>query len=633
MKLNISKENCNYYGAISKIKERLNIQYGPDGMDLILESWNDFEVHGTSQSLIIKYSDPIQIFRGLSLAVQQFKYHKVFSHKEHVAFKTSGIMLDMSQNGVMKLEAIKSYIEMMALMGHNRLYLYLEDLYEVEGLPYFAYMRGAYTRDELREIDAYAGEFAIETIPVIQTLGHLSRVLQWDAFKEIRDTNDILLVGEQASYDFLFKLISSISACFATNKIHLGMDESTRLGLGEYRVRNGDKSSSDLMMAHLKEVIQMTDKLGLEAMIWSDMFFRLCSDQHDYYDLDAQVSPDICGEIPDNLKLVYWDYYHHEDTFYDQMIQKHQELTDKLVFATGIWTWNSTATNYRKTFETMPRGLVSCRRNGVQEVMTTIWGDDGTEVNYFGALLGVQLAAEHAYNCHVSDDMLKERFKVCTGGSYDLFMLMSGFDDTPCTDYDHGIDPVYNPSKYCLWQDPLIGLFDNNINESGIGDHYHELHTAYTTCKEEDDWSELHQYYVQLSKLLGLKSELGIAIKSAYDQGNHDLLQQIADYRIRELISHLQMLHEQHRHLWHKTYKAFGWEVLDRRYGGLLARLKSTRKRLKGLTSGKVKRLEELEVERLPYGAGFYFNNQKMMTVKNYEKCVTPGQLNHNPEG
>ncbi len=57
--------------------------------------------------------------------------------------------------------------------------------------------------------------------------------------------------------------------------------------------------------------------------------------------------------IPDNVTLVYWDYYHHEQKVYDKNIRLHRKLTDKLLFAGGGWTWNGIAPNYRKARATL----------------------------------------------------------------------------------------------------------------------------------------------------------------------------------------------------------------------------------------------------------------------------------------
>ena len=69
-------------------------------------------------------------------------------------------MVDCSRNAVPNVSTLKKLIRRMALMGYHALLLYTEDTYELEGYPYFGYMRGRYTREELKEIDGYAEKFA-----------------------------------------------------------------------------------------------------------------------------------------------------------------------------------------------------------------------------------------------------------------------------------------------------------------------------------------------------------------------------------------------------------------------------------------------------------------------------------------
>ena len=73
-----------------------------------------------------------------------------------VAFKRFGTMLDCSRNAVMTVAALKRWIDVTVDLGYNTLLLYMEDTYEIEGEPYFGYMRGRYTREELKEVDCYA---------------------------------------------------------------------------------------------------------------------------------------------------------------------------------------------------------------------------------------------------------------------------------------------------------------------------------------------------------------------------------------------------------------------------------------------------------------------------------------------
>lgn len=615
------------------VNGHLGVECHEEGTILKVVQTDDFEVRSTGNEIVIKYSERVQIYRGLGLALEKLRTQESFNYTYHSAFNSIGPMIDMSQNGVMTLEAMKKMVRMIALMGMNRCYLYMEDVYPIEANPLFGYMRGAYSKEELMSLDHYAWRFGIEMIPVIQTLGHLKTALRWRYTDPVKDTDEILLVGEEATYDFVDKQIEAISACFLSNKIHLGMDESTRLGLGKSLEKYGYRERKVMMLQHLNKVVALTEKHRLKPMIWSDMFFRLCSPVHEYYDVDAEVTSDIIESIPDALTLVYWDYYHHDSTHYDHMISKHQQLTDNMMFAGGIWTWNSGVTNYRKTFDTLNAGLGACKNGGIKDIMITIWGDDGTECNYFSALLGLQLAAEHNYSEMPDIDAMRRRFMTCTGGDYDLFMMMEAFDNTPGTDYEGGKNPVYNPSKYVLWQDILIGLFDRNIDKVPLARHYTKLYESYLAIESSDDWMQLHNHYTILAKCLSIKADLGIALKTAYDNADRRSMQKILNEQMTELLRYVDKLHASHQKLWFDTYKAFGWEVMDLRYGGLKQRIISAAKRVGAYLNEELERIEELEYERHPYDGGFVFNDQWMLTENKYHNIVTAGQYIHNPGG
>ena len=41
-----------------------------------------------------------------------------------------------------------------ALMGYTEIYLYMEDTYQLEQYPFFGYLRGAFSKEELKCLDA-----------------------------------------------------------------------------------------------------------------------------------------------------------------------------------------------------------------------------------------------------------------------------------------------------------------------------------------------------------------------------------------------------------------------------------------------------------------------------------------------
>ena len=95
-----------------------------------------------------------------------------------------GVMMDCSRNGVMTVKQLKRFIDVIAKMGYNCLELYTEDTYEVDGEPYFGYMRGRYTKAEMKELDAYGESLGIEVIPCMQTLAHIKEFLPLRALGE-----------------------------------------------------------------------------------------------------------------------------------------------------------------------------------------------------------------------------------------------------------------------------------------------------------------------------------------------------------------------------------------------------------------------------------------------------------------
>ena len=99
----------------------------------------------------------------------------------------------------------------MAIMGMNLMMLYTEDTYEIEDYPYFGYMRGRYSADEIKEVVAYGNMIGIETVPCIQTLGHLAQYIRWGEAGAFAENANVLLPGEERTYEFIEECIKTIS--------------------------------------------------------------------------------------------------------------------------------------------------------------------------------------------------------------------------------------------------------------------------------------------------------------------------------------------------------------------------------------------------------------------------------------
>ena len=127
-------------------------------------------------------------------------------------YERLGVMIDMSRYAVMNVKALKEYLVLLKKMGYNSVMLYTEDTYEVEGEPFFGYMRGRYSVAEMKELDEFANNIGVELIPCIQTLAHLNQALRWGTIPV--DCIDIMLWDDERVYNLIDKMFSTLKKCF-----------------------------------------------------------------------------------------------------------------------------------------------------------------------------------------------------------------------------------------------------------------------------------------------------------------------------------------------------------------------------------------------------------------------------------
>ena len=611
--------------GIEILSSKLGFTVSDGGLDVKLtKRAGNLEIISDGNVAEIRYEAKIHFFRALGI-LHEHQNEKI-NIVEDVKFKKNGVMIDSSRNGVLKPASIKKLMENMALMGLNFIMLYTEDTYEVPEYEYFGYMRGRYTYEEMRECDAYAEIFGIEMIPCIQTLAHLSKALKWDHNLKIRDTEDSLYVGEKDTYTFVKNLLKAASKPFRSKRVHIGMDEAWSLGLGKYLKENGYKPTADIILEHFKTVVGICDELGIEPIMWSDMFFRAGSPTNEYYDTGAAFSEDIIKNVPKNVGLIYWDYYHTDKNLYSGMIKKHRELSDYTIFGGGIWVWGNMVVNYKKTLDVSVPALKACIENNVSEVFACMWGDNSNQTNDFEALYGMQLYAEMGYGHEPTEEHLAKRFKACTGEMADAFLSLSSLDYFGQADYENA-----NPSEYLLWQDILIGLLDSHVDRDDLADIYSKCKAKMKKNAEtSENYKDIFEYAYYLSNVLEIKADLGVRIKRAYDSKDKCELGKICNETLPELKNRVNEFKNAFRKLWFSYYKAFGYEVIDMRFGALLQRIETAELRINQYLSGEISEIEELVPKRLPYklADGQYGEGLNLRTLS-HNLYVSAGYCSH----
>lgn len=560
----------------------------------------DLIVEKAGTLIRISCHQPAHYFRGLNWALHHLKEDQA-EKREYAYFPQHGFMLDCSRNSVFTVKKVKSFIRLLASLGMSELMLYTEDTYEVPEEPYFGTYRGRFSKEEIREMDAYARIFGIELVPCIQTLAHLRCALRWPMGADLKDTTDIVLVGEEKVYTFLEELLRSIKEAFSTRRIHLGMDEALELGLGNYLRKNGFKDRSLVIQEHCSRVLAICKKLELEPMMWSDMYISANTGEG-YYELHSMEDTSDWVKPEEGLGLVYWDYYHDDEAIYQNQLRVHKELTGKVTFAGGTWIWNGISPNYSRAFACTRPALKACREQNIREVFCTGWMDNGAETPVDAVYPGLVLFAHLGFHKELDEALFAEEFQDTVGGRLEDFLQLDTFDSLFV-----GTEPnitADNPSKFLLYQDTLLGMFDYHVRGIDTASYYGDLAVRLADCaKTSPAYQELFTFYQLLAEVLSQKADLGIRIKSAYDRHDRSALEQICQETFPHLTETMKKLKLLREELWLRDAKPFGYELLDIKLGGVITRLESNRRRLLSYLNGQAERLEELEQPRLPYFA------------------------------
>lgn len=588
--------------ALELAKNRLGKKYF-DNLELVLQQVDEenvLEVTKEESKVTIVYNQLASLFRGLTI-VKEHKNEKEFKVSLKKNFTTNGYMFDCSRNGVAKVDVIKDKIMMLALMGMNRVLLYTEDTYKLDKYPYFGYLRGGYTKEDIKEMVEFGEAFGVELIPCIQTLGHLERPLRWEPMMNLNDGPTTLMVGKDEVYTFIEEMIKFSRECFHSKEIHIGMDESTEIGLGKYLGTHSFTDRVELFTQHIKKVIEICQKYDFSPMIWSDMYFRLNDPNTEYY-RTTPLPESTIKMVPPEVSLVYWDYYHFDKKIYNDMISYHKQTNNNLYFAGGAWRWKGYVPAIQRSMEMSVLALEACKENGIKNVFLTAWGDNGNECSIHTTIPVVALYSTVDYFGATDEAAINSLMEAVEEETLERMKLL----DLPDMPAKKLLIPQYNPSKYLLYQDPLNGIFDLQVKDDFARNYSEFAVILEKASKESHKYSQVYKTLSLLCSALSIKADLGVRLRKAYKGKDQQTLKTIANKDIPLLIKLIDLLNVNFRNQWISENRLFGFDVVDGRLGYLKNRLETTRAIVNQYIGKKIDKIEELETDILPFNGHDY---------------------------
>ena len=527
-----------------------------------------------------------------------------------------GVMLDVTRNAVMSIPAFKQYLVYLKKMGYNCVYFYNEDCYEIPEEPYFGYMRGRYSIAEMKELDAYANSLGIEIIPCIQTLAHLRSFSRWSQANF--EMNDTLMVDDPRTYELVERMIKTVTECFKTRRIHIGMDEAFELGRGKHLNKYGYEDRLSMMKRHLAKVNAIVEKYGCRAIVWSDMFIHTWSGEYiKLGDRGVQTVPQhAIDSVPENVELVYWDYYSTSKDHYLNTLKTHQQYKSEIWFAGGVWCWRSLAPSNTFSLQTMLPAIDACREANIKHVVMTMWGDNGCECSRYATLPALLYIAEYMRG-NTDEEKIKAKFKRIFGYDYDAFMLLDRLDI---------IRPELGgpgrTSRKALFSDLFSGFCDVYVKR-GHGKEFAALSEKLKAhARKTRKWSYMFDCYAKMAAVFATKYELGCQTREAYKAGNKEELLRLAKEDYTLLYKQLWDFLAAFRKQWYTENKTYGFDCQEIRVGGVIARVDSCKHRLLDYCAGKIDKIEELEEELLPLHTDTFH-----VTTDDYDAITTASTL------
>lgn len=534
-----------------------------------------------------------------------------------------GVLLNCSQTGgILTVENVKRFADFLVRMGYQSLMLYTEDVYEIEGEPYFGYLRGRYRKEEIREIDAYCSSIGLELIPCIETLGHLEKVLQWNAYSPIRNAEDTVDVDAEATYVLIEKMIKECRECFSSHYINLGMDEADSMFMGQFLKRHGWLSKEEkfqVLLRHVEKVANLAKRYDFVPYMWSDMWFKIARGQ--YYALTDDVPLKVKERFAKTgMNLIYWDYFE-DNAMYDSMLEQHRDFGCDVAFAGGACNWIGFATSNFHSIAKNKMGVSSCLKAGVERYLVTLWGGVYSD---FYAVLPTLFAVSEYRKGNFDENSIRQKFETTFQESWDDFCLF----DLLLPKEIRVTDDITSGGMEYFFADPFLSAYDSTIrdDEKEVAVYRDYVEKFLEAAKRSHHFSPLFQKAAAYVNALADKYALGIHTRRAYLSRDRKKLAKILP-EFDKAICSFETFYQQFRSYFFSEMKGEGFNSYDLRLGGVLSRLKTCRWRLEQYLEGKIERIEELEEPILDYYGGDQFEKRIVLDCSSFRRMTTVNDL------
>ncbi|HKJ32783.1 MAG TPA: glycoside hydrolase family 20 zincin-like fold domain-containing protein [Balneolales bacterium] len=305
---------------------------------------------------------------------------KDISITDYPSMQFRGVSDDMSRGQVSTEKNLEKVIRFIAEYKMNVYMPYIEDIIHIKQYPSIGRNRGAFTKKELRKLEAYAKKYHVQIIPSFETLGHQENILNNQKFVKYAEFPGAASFNTQSKVanKFLDQMLSDILPEFHSKYFSMGGDESFAVGLGASRAAVNRYGLATVNADYYSKVYDYIHKRGKKVMMYGDMLLR---------------SPTTLSQIPKDIIIIDWHYGPHDEfPSTETFSRSHQPF----VASPGINNWSRLYPNQSAAWVNTYYFTREAYQKGALGSITSSWGDMGgpnfREMNYRG----------YAYNAECS---------------------------------------------------------------------------------------------------------------------------------------------------------------------------------------------------------------------------------------
>ena len=290
------------------------------------------------------------------------------------ALPVRGFMLDVSRGKVPTMAELLRLVEGLHALRANQLQLYVEHTFAWPGHEDAWRDASPLTAAQIRTLDDACASVGIELVPNLNTFGHMERWLRhpryralaecpegWihpltGQFKEFPGT----LRPDQASLDFVDRLLADYLPCFRSRQVNIGGDEPWELGQGFSKGSVAERGKHRVYLDHLRKLCALSTARDHTPQFWGDILLE---------DLA------LAQEAPADAVPVVWGYDAGHP--FDAQAGRLRELGRSYLIAPGTSTWQSFTGRLDNALTNQREAITAAVTQGARGVLLTSWGDNG----------------------------------------------------------------------------------------------------------------------------------------------------------------------------------------------------------------------------------------------------------------